>query len=150
MFVSSPAFNRSAQLPVQYTCQGEGVVPPLGWGNPPTATKSIAVLVDDPDAPHTFTHWLVYNITPAVESLARGGALPPGAVTGYNSANTTSYSAPCPPAGTHHYVFHVYALDVVLPRKVMTKEQFLAAIQGHIVGYGEDVATFAKVTHPSS
>lgn len=150
MFVSSPGFNKDQGLPVQYTCQGEGVAPPLQWGNPPAQTKSIAVLVDDPDAPKTFTHWLVYNITPAVESLPRGGALPPGAITGYNSANTTAYFAPCPPSGTHHYVFHVYALDIVLPRKVMTKEQFLGAIQGHVTGYGEDVAVFQKITRPRS
>jgi Raf kinase inhibitor-like YbhB/YbcL family protein len=150
MFISSPAFNRNAQLPVAFTCQGMGVAPPINWGNPPPATKSIAILLDDPDAPRTFTHWLVYNITPAVESLQRGGALPPGALAGFNSAGTTTYFAPCPPAGTHHYVFHVYALDIVLPRKVLTTQQFLAAVQGHIVGYGEDVAQFAKITRPTS
>lgn len=142
MFVTSTGFQRAAQLPATYTCQGRGIAPPLSWGNPPAATKSIAILVQDPDAPNkTFTHWLVYDITPAIEALPEGGQLPPGAVAGYNSAGSLGYTAPCPPSGTHHYVFSVYALDTVLPHRAMTAEQFLAAIQGHVLGYGEDVGT---------
>lgn len=145
MHLRSPSFVRGGRLPARYTCQGVGVAPALDWSNPPAGTKSIAILVDDPDAPSTFTHWLAYDITPAIHALPVGGQLPPGAVQGYNSLGGLGYIAPCPPAGAHHYVFHVYALDTVLPRKVLTRDQFVKAIQGHVTGYGEDVAVAQKL-----
>lgn len=110
--VSSPAFRDGQGLPARYTCHGDGVNPSLHWSGLPSGTKSIAIVVDDPDAPHgPYVHWVVFNVQPRDTELAEDSA-PPGARSAINSSGSTGYAAPCPPAGKpHHYRFTVYALD---------------------------------------
>jgi Raf kinase inhibitor-like YbhB/YbcL family protein len=134
--VTSPSFAADQPIPREYTCEGAGESPPLAWSAVPSDAKSLALLVDDPDAPHgTFTHWIVVNIPPTETSLAPG-QLPAGAVA-------SAYRGPCPPSGTHHYRFHVYALDRAISQP-RDRAAFLKAINGHILADGVLVATYTK------
>jgi Raf kinase inhibitor-like YbhB/YbcL family protein len=108
--VDSPAFGDGQQIPRAYTCDGAGVSPPLSWSGLPSATRSVALVVDDPDAPGgSFVHWLVRDIAPSVSRVDRG-QVPEGGTQITNSSDGDSYFGPCPPSGTHHYRFTVYAL----------------------------------------
>jgi Raf kinase inhibitor-like YbhB/YbcL family protein len=113
MTLASPVFANNGEIPEKYGCSGGGqaVSPPLTIGGVPPQAKSLALIVDDPDAPGgTFTHWLVWNIAPSTTSVAEG--LPPaGASEGKNGYGKSGWGAPCPPSGEHHYIFVVYALD---------------------------------------
>src|SRR5438874_13828697 len=114
MTLSSPAFANNGEMPKKYGCSASGgaaVSPPLTIAVVPQEAKSLALIVDDPDAPGgTFTHWVVWNIAPTTTSIAEG--LPPaGASEGRSSSGKNGYAAPCPPSGEHHYVFTLYALD---------------------------------------
>ena len=144
--VTSSAFKANEPIPSEYTCDGAETTPPLAWANVPANAKSIAILVDDPDAPKaTFTHWIVTNIPPTATSLSAGGALPAGAVAAKNDKGATGYAAPCPPSGTHHYHFRVYALDVELALAAkQTKKQLLDATKGHILAQGELIGTYER------
>lgn len=140
--VTSTAFQNNAAIPTEYTCEGTGAAPPLTWSRVPTAAKSIAILVEDPDAPGgTFTHWLVTGIPPTTTSLS--GELPAGAMASKNGKGAMGYAAPCPPSGRHRYRFDVFALDIAAP-KATSRADFLAAINGHIVAKGELVGTVQK------
>ncbi|GAA1156000.1 YbhB/YbcL family Raf kinase inhibitor-like protein [Kribbella jejuensis] len=109
--VTSTAFREGGAIPRKYTCDGAGTSPPLAWRGTPAAAKALAIVVDDPDAPSgTFTHWIVLDLDPKVTSLEEG-APPPGGKQASNSAGKASYFGPCPPSGTHHYRFTVYALS---------------------------------------
>lgn len=146
--VTSTAFANNQAIPTDYTCEGTdsatATAPPLAWSKVPAATKSIAILVDDPDAPKgTFTHWLVTNIPATTTSIT--GSLPRGAIAAKNDKGATGYAAPCPPSGLHHYHFRVYALDVSLP-EAMTRAEFLSAARGHILATGQLVGTYQKRT----
>lgn len=115
--VSSPAFRNNQLIPARYTCRGEGVNPALRWSGLPSATRAIALVVDDPDAPSgPYVHWTLFNIDPHNTEIAED-SLPSGAHEALTSAGKTKYDPPCPPAGsgTHHYRFSVYALDSQLP-----------------------------------
>src|SRR5262245_65225661 len=102
--VTSSAFEPDGLIPSKYTCDGEGISPPLEWSNVPDAARSVAVLVDDPDAEHgMFVHWLVTDLPPSVHRLLEGGALPHEAFVGESDAGTASYYGPCPVGGRHHY-----------------------------------------------
>lgn len=108
--VESPAFTEGDKIPTQYTCDGEGKSPPLAVKMVPEEAKSLALIVDDPDAPSgTFTHWLVWNIDPKKPDFPEGRP-PTAAVVGKNSANLVGFTPPCPPSGVHRYFFKVYAL----------------------------------------
>jgi hypothetical protein len=110
--VTSTAFAEAGVIPEQYTCDGAGDPPPLAWAGRVEGAKSLAVVVDDPDAPSgTYVHWIVLDLPPGTTSL--GEDLPPGAVEGENSSGDTGWTPPCPPSGTHHYRFTVYALSSV-------------------------------------
>src|SRR5258707_143240 len=110
--VVTSAFKPGEAIPGEFTCDGNETSPPLAWSNVPSETQSIAVLVEDRDAPKgTFTHWLVTGIPPTTTSLPAGAALPEGATAAKNDKGYPGYAGPCPPAGRHHYIFHVYALD---------------------------------------
>ena len=142
--VTSTAFQNNAPIPAEYTCDGASTIPPLAWSHVPTAAKSIAILVEDPDAPKgTYTHWLVTGIPPTTTSLERGGQLPGGAMASKNDKGDTGFAAPCPPSGRHRYRFEVFALDIAKPRAT-SRADFLAAINGHIVAKGELVGTYQK------
>lgn len=110
--VTSSAFKEGAEIPVKYTCEGEGVSPPLEWSAVPEGTVELALVVDDPDAPDgTFTHWILLDLKAELTAIAEG-EVPAGAKEGKNSAGEQDWAPPCPPAGpAHHYRFTVYALD---------------------------------------
>jgi Raf kinase inhibitor-like YbhB/YbcL family protein len=146
--VTSTAFRANEAIPPEFTCDGTSNTPPLAWTNVPKETRSVAIFVDDVDAPKgTFTHWLVTGISPTTTSLPSGGGLPQGAVAAKNSKGEAGYAGPCPPVGRHRYYFHVFALDTSIARPA-TKVEFLSAIKGHVLADGQLVGTYQKTTTP--
>ena len=141
--VSSSAFMQNGMIPVKYSCQGAGFSPPLSVTNIPAGTKSLAIIVHDPDAPHPggVTHWVAWN-------LPLNGVIPEnyqGGKQGMNSDKKTGYKAICPPDGTHRYTFKVYALDEVLMTDTTTDKPALEkAMKGHIVAHGELTGFYGK------
>src|SRR3954462_13436225 len=122
--LTSSAFADKAEVPRVHTCQGGEVSPPLSWSGLPPGTRSLALIVDDPDAPDpaaprtTWVHWVVYNLPATTSALPEGvaaSALPPGARVGTNGWDKAAWGGPCPPIGRHRYFFKLYALDVALP-----------------------------------
>lgn len=143
--VNSPAIRPNEPIPSKYTCDGYGASPPLEWHPVPEGTKSFALLVDDPDAPNgPFLHWLVTDLPPEIHELDEGAPVPHDANVAESDAGTASYFGPCPTHGKHHYRFHVYALDTVLGRRPESRDDFLHAIEGHIVDEGELVADYQR------
>ena len=146
--VTSPAFAAGERIADRYTCTGEDVSPPVQWSTPPEGTKSMAVLMDDPDA-NNFGHWLVYNLpgntTAVPEALPKTPELADGSRQGETSFGEVGYGGPCPPSGTHHYVFHVYALDTMLSLPAgASKDDLLRAMQDHVLAQGELIAVYNK------
>jgi Raf kinase inhibitor-like YbhB/YbcL family protein len=142
--VKSDAFGDGKAIPQQYTCEGDGDPPPLSWSGSISGTKNFAVVVKDTDAPNGgYLHWIVVDL-PASANHLDIDDLPDGAQEALNSDGGTGWTPPCPPSGTHHYHFTVYALDgpTGLPDSAPVKDA-LAAIQGHYIGYGELVGTVA-------
>lgn len=120
----SDDFENNGRIPPRFTCDGEDVSPHLAWSNPPTGVKSYALSVVDPDAPGgTFIHWLVYNIPVQCAEIERG-RLPPGAVEVENDFGRRGYGGPCPPYGTHRYIFTLHALNVERLEGVMRRNFF--------------------------
>ncbi len=154
MNIRSPAFLHNHMIPARLTCDGPDVSPPLEWSGVPSAAKSVALIVDDPDAPdpaapeRTFVHWVVYNLPPHVTRLSEGAAsdgMPAGSVQGINDWHDKAYGGPCPPIGKHRYFFKLYALDVLLPQlKHATKENLEAAMQGHILAHTEMIGLYQR------
>ena len=139
--VSSSAFADGDRIPTTYTCRGAGTSPQLRWSGAPEKTRSIALVVDDPDAPNgTYTHWVVVNIPPDVAEVAEGGA--PAGGSELRASGGVGWKPPCPPSGTHHYRFIVYALrtPTTLSNGVDTARA-LAAIDGKAIGRGTLVGT---------
>ncbi len=139
MKLSSSAFEHEGVIPGKYSKEGGNISPPLAWLEAPPATKSLALIVDDPDAPSgLFVHWLVYGISPEVtaleEDLPATPKLPNGARQGRNGFGEVGYGGPRPPSGTHRYFFHLYALDTVpdLPAGV-SRQELDKAIEGHVL-----------------
>ena len=133
--VKSEAFQNNQKIPVKFTCDGEGVNPPLKINGVPLETKSLAIIMEDPDAPSgLFTHWLVWNVSAKGEVLENSV---PG-VEGTNSSRKTSYSKPCPPSGTHRYIFRVYALDAKLNLdEGANRRELEQAMNDHVIAKGE-------------
>jgi Raf kinase inhibitor-like YbhB/YbcL family protein len=133
--LESPAFNNNSQIPQQYSCDGKDVSPALSWQHPPQNTKSYVLIVDDPDAPSgNWVHWVLFNIPAQVRSLASAAETPVGAVSGRNSWGQSGYRGPCPPNGTHRYLFKLYALDTVLYLdSAANKQDVMTAMKGHIL-----------------
>jgi len=152
MNLNSTAFTHGGAIPTQYTCQGTDTSPALSWNDPPQGTKSLALIVDDPDAPDpaapkmTWVHWVLYNLPPTAGSLPEATpVLPPGALHGLNDWQRTGYGGPCPPIGRHRYFFKLYALDTVLPDlRHPTKAVLEKAMEGHVLGQAELVGTYQK------
>jgi hypothetical protein len=149
--VTSAAFKNGQPIPVKYTGQGDGLSPPLQWEGAPAATKSFALICDDPDAPAgTWVHWVIYNLSPALPSLSENTAktetLPGGAAQGRNSSRKIGYAGPYPPPGkAHRYYFKVYALDSLLTLQDRpNKEELLAAMRGHILAQGQLMGTYQR------
>ena len=144
--VTSPAFQSDGEIPSKYTCDGEGVSPPLTWSGVPEEARSVAILVDDPDSgDHPFLHWLVADLPPELEHLDEGAPVPHEAQIAESDAGNMSYYGPCPTSGKHHYRFHVFALDTVIGHQPENRDQFLSEIAGHILDEGELVATYQRV-----
>ncbi|RLB58040.1 MAG: YbhB/YbcL family Raf kinase inhibitor-like protein [Deltaproteobacteria bacterium] len=150
----SPAFSSGGEIPRRFTCQGANVSPPLAWSGVPAGTKSLVLIVEDPDAPDprrpklVWKHWLLYDIPPSATGLPEGvaaGKLPPGTRQGLNSWKKTGYGGPCPPLGRHRYFHRLFALDKVLgDLQKPDRGKLAAAMQGHILARAELVGTYQK------
>jgi Raf kinase inhibitor-like YbhB/YbcL family protein len=152
--LTSSAFSAQQAIPKKYTCEGSDSSPPLAWSGVPAGAKSLALIVDDPDAPDpnaprmTWVHWVLYNIPATTASLpesASSGVLPQGAVEGPNDFKRVRYGGPCPPIGRHRYFHKLYALDITLPSdKPLAKPALEAAMKGHVLAQAELIGTYQK------
>jgi len=152
--LTSVAFAAGDEMPAVFTCDGGDISPPLSWAKLPPGTKSLALIVDDPDAPdpaapqRTWVHWVLYNIPPDSSQLKEGAAshdLPQGTREGINDWKRTGYGGPCPPIGRHRYVHKLYALDTVLPNLGHPSKSALEnAMQGHIIGKAELIGLYQR------
>jgi Raf kinase inhibitor-like YbhB/YbcL family protein len=152
MKLSSPIFKHQGEIPRVYTCQGKDISPPLEWSDVPANAKSLALIVDDPDAPdpaapkRVWVHWVLYNIPVSASSLSEDvRALPSGTKEGKNDWGRTGYGGPCPPIGRHRYFFKLYALDresadLSRPDKAALEK----AMQGHVIAQAELIGTYQK------
>lgn len=148
MKITCLAFKDGDMIPKKYTCQGEDICPSLDISDPPASTKSLAIMIIDPDAPsnHDFAHWLIWNIDPVVREIMEETTLI-GAVEGTNDFGKIGYGGPCPPSGTHHYEFHLYALDVMLDLPATSKKKNLRdAIEGHVLEEALLTGLYAKTS----
>lgn len=145
MELTSPAFSHGQPIPAKYTCDGEDVSPPLTIAGVPADAKSLALIVDDPDAPMgTWVHWIVYNISPSVQEIAEH-AVPEGSLGGTTSWGQTGYGGPCPPSGTHRYFFKLYALDAALQSAAAPdKDSLERAMEGHLLAQAKLVGTYQR------
>ncbi len=144
MKLESLEFAHHQPIPTKFTCQGEDVSPQLNFFDLPEGTATLAIIVDDPDAPGgTFDHWIAWNISPELGMIREGGPVPNH---GLNHFNQMRYRGPCPPpGGPHRYFFKVYALDTVLDLEDgATKEQLLDSMEGHILDQTELVGTYQR------
>ncbi len=152
--LTSTAFTHSGAIPKRHTCQGEDVSVPLAWSGVPAGTKTLVLIVDDPDAPDpaapkmTWVHWALYNIPPTASGLKEAikpGELPKGTLEGLNDWKRAGYGGPCPPIGRHRYFHKLYALDTVLPDMNRPNKAALEqAMKGHILGQVELIGTYQK------
>ncbi len=149
--IHSSAFEEGGSIPARYTCDGEDLSPPLQWSGVPQGARSLALIVDDPDAPDpaaprmVWVHWVLYNLPADSTGLPEGVAhLPSGTLEGLNDWKRTGYGGPCPPIGRHRYFFKLYALDTELPDLgTPTKARLLEAMKGHVVGEAVLMGTYA-------
>lgn len=152
--LTSPAFGSGEDIPARYTCEGSDVSPPLRWTDMPGGTQSLALILDDPDAPDpadpktTWVHWVLYDIPPDAaglpEDVERHG-LPAGARVGVNDWERQGYGGPCPPVGRHRYFHKLYVLDVKLgDLDGPTKEDLEAVMEGHVLARAELIGAYAK------
>jgi len=154
MVLTSTAFTHNGEIPSLYTCDGQDISPPLAWKDVPEGTKSIVLILDDPDAPDpkapkmTWVHWVLYNIPPNINNLQqaiKSSDLPSGTLEGLNDWKRNGYGGPCPPIGRHRYFHKLYALDEVLPDLGNpTKAKIEAAMAGHIIASAELVGTYQR------
>lgn len=152
--LTSASFAHNGAIPARHTCDGLNVSPALSWDNVPEGTKSLALIVDDPDAPDpadprmTWVHWVLYNMPPGTRDLPEGvaaTALPQGTLQGINDWQRAGYRGPCPPVGNHRYFFKLFALDAVLPNlNQPTSTMLEQAMQGHIIAKGDLVGRYQR------
>ena len=155
MKLFSPAFTHNGAIPTQYTCEGRDVSPPLGWSDVPQGTRSLALVIEDPDAPDPsapttiWVHWILYNLPPeSVELPLDVQVLPVGTREGLNDWQRTGYRGPCPPSGRHRYFHRLYALDAVLPDlRRPTRAKLEAAMHRHVLAEAALVGTYQKGKH---
>ena len=135
MKLQSTAFEYNGMIPAKYTCDGQNINPQLSISEVPETAVSLVLIVDDPDASSgDFVHWTVWNIQPATNVEITEGALPAGGIEGMTDFGKSGWGGPCPPSGTHHYQFNLYAIDTVLDlSESATKADILRAIDGRIV-----------------
>jgi Raf kinase inhibitor-like YbhB/YbcL family protein len=152
--LASPAFKNQGEIPTKYTCEGQDISPPLSWSGVPEGTKSLVLIVDDPDAPDpkaprmTWVHWVLYDLPPSSGKLPEAVAakdLPKGTREGLSDWKRTGYGGPCPPIGRHRYFHKLYALDTILPDLGQpTKADVEKSMQGHILASVELIGTYQK------
>jgi len=150
--LTSTAFKQGEPIPIQYSCDGEDISPPLTWGDPPDGTQSLALIMDDPDAPAgTWVHWILFNVPAKTRELAEDAQIEgknqdqDAIFVGGNSFGRSNYRGPCPPGGTHRYFFKLYALDTtisLLPGA--SKRELLSAMEGHILAETELMGTYTR------
>lgn len=145
MDIKSSAFDNNAQIPASYTCDGQNISPPLSFADVPPEAKSLALIVDDPDAPMgTWVHWLVWNINPDLKEVDEDSK-PAGGVEGVTSFGSAGWGGPCPPSGTHRYFFKLYALDVKLELDPSSRREALErAMKGHILDQAELIGLYSR------
>jgi Raf kinase inhibitor-like YbhB/YbcL family protein len=143
--ISSTAFTQNGSIPAKYTCDGSDVSPPLTFENIPPGAKSLALIVDDPDAPAgTWVHWVVWNIGPAVKEI-KENSLPSGAQEGMSDFRKRGYGGPCPPGGTHRYFFKLYVLDTTLTLGPNTTKAMLEqAMKKHVMAQSELIGKYKR------
>ncbi|MGO9613806.1 MAG: YbhB/YbcL family Raf kinase inhibitor-like protein [Dissulfurispiraceae bacterium] len=143
--ISSPAFEMHGLIPAKYTCDGLNVNPPLVIGGVPSGTKSLALIVDDPDAPMgMWVHWVVWNMNPTTREI-KENSVANGAVEGVNDFRRNAYGGPCPPSGTHRYFFKLYALDAILEISPKTNKAGLESeMKGHVLTKVEFVGIYKR------
>jgi len=152
MELTSSAFSNKEQIPLVNTCEGEDLSPPLSWSGVPEVAKTLALVMDDPDAPNgTFTHWVVYNLPPQPPTLEEGASLnerlSEGLREGFNSFGNQGYGGPCPPrgAGEHRYFFRLYAVNQELSfTGRVTRDQLMDTIEGRTIDQAELMGRFAR------
>jgi hypothetical protein len=144
MKITSSAFQQGGNIPSKFSCDGPNTNPPLQISDVPSGAKTLVLIVDDPDAPSgLFTHWVVWNISPKISTIAEGSA--PKGVHGTNDFGKSGYGGPCPPSGTHRYYFKIFALDRDLDLPSGAKRSQLdAAMKGHVVAQGELMGRYSK------
>lgn len=154
MIINSPSFMHDRMIPARHTCDGLDISPPLAWSGVPLGVKSLALIVDDPDAPDPaapktiWVHWVLYNIPPNASSLTEGvtvKALPAGTLQGINDWRRIGYGGPCPPIGKHRYFFKLYALDTTLPDlRNPSKAALKKAMQNHVLAQAELIGLYQR------
>ncbi|HEX9174175.1 MAG TPA: YbhB/YbcL family Raf kinase inhibitor-like protein [Telluria sp.] len=152
--LSSTAFDAGGKIPAKYTCDGANMSPPLAWTGVPPGTRSLALIIDDPDAPDpaaprmTWVHWVLYDLPPDAAGLPEGAQtdqLPRGARVGSNDWKKAGYGGPCPPIGRHRYFHKLYALDVLLPDLGHTNKAALEkAMLNHVLEHAELIGTYQR------
>jgi hypothetical protein len=152
--LGSSAFQHDAEIPSKHTCDGQDLSPALTWSGVPANAKSLALIVDDPDAPdpaapqRTWVHWVLYNIPPDTSGLPEGVSasdLPAGTKPGNNDWHRHAYGGPCPPIGRHRYFFKLYALDSVLPElSAPDKAHLEKAMQGHVIAQAQIIGLYQR------
>jgi Raf kinase inhibitor-like YbhB/YbcL family protein len=156
--LTSPAFDAGGNIPATHTCDGSDISPPLTWSGVPASAKSLALIIDDPDAPdpaapkRTWVHWVLYNIPPNLSGFPQGAGLhnlPEGIRAGTNDWRKNDYGGPCPPIGRHRYFHKLFALDTVLPNLGKpTKAQLEKAMEDHIIEEAVLIGLYQR--HPST
>ena len=152
--ITSPSFPPHGMIPLRHTCDGQDVSPALSWTGVPATTKSLVLIVEDPDAPDpmapkmTWVHWVLYNLSPDTPGLPEGVSakdLPAATLQGLNDWQRTGYGGPCPPIGVHRYFHKLFALDVQLPAlQHPTRAALEQAMQGHVVARAELVGRYQR------
>lgn len=145
MRITSPAFLNNSKIPSKYTCDGENISPPLEFLDLPLQTRSLVLIVDDPDAPSkTWAHWVVYNIDPRVKEV-KENTVPQGGELGTTDFGRPGYGGPCPPSGTHRYFFKLYALNAILDLpEGLNKQQILERMKDNILDQAQLIGLYSR------
>lgn len=143
--ITSPVFGNNGEIPKKYTCDGADLNPPLRFENVPPEARSLALIVDDPDAPMgTWVHWVVWNIDPKTAEI-KENTVPKGAFQGINDFRKHDFGGPCPPSGTHRYFFKLYALNIQLNLNTNSKKADLEkAMKGHILAQAQIIGLYTR------
>jgi hypothetical protein len=149
--LKSNAFQAEGSIPSRFTCEGENISPELSWSGAPEGTKTFALILHDPDAPHSggYTHWVLFNLPATLnqvpENVPQASQFPGGGIQGRNDAGKSGYTGPCPPSGSHRYYFHFYAVDRQLDLGAnTTKAELEKALKGHVLAQTELMGRYKK------